>query len=79
MADTASEKLFSLRKTIKSLNAKIRDTLLSYMRGDKNEYLQDNIVTMRNGRYVVPVKSESRSFVKGFIHDQSQSGATVFI
>ena len=79
IADTASEKLFNLRKTIKSLNVKIRDTLLSYMRGEKSEYLQDNIVTMRNGRYVVPVKSESRSFVKGFIHDQSQSGATVFI
>lgn len=79
ISDNASPKLYHIRKTIRNLNAKIREQLNSYMRGNMNKYLQDSVVTMRRDRYVIPVKSEYRSFVKGFIHDQSSSGATVFI
>lgn len=78
IADDASEKLFQLRRKIKKLNEQIREKLNSYIRtGDK--YLQENIVTMRGDRYVIPVKSEYRSKIKGFVHDQSATGSTVFI
>lgn len=77
--DNSSAKLSSIRKEIKSINAKIRNQLNSFVRGETSKYLQDGVITIRQNRYVIPVKSEYRSFVKGFIHDQSQSGATVFI
>ncbi len=79
ISDNASDKLYSIRKRISQINAQIRAQLNSYMRSGLNKYLQDSVVTMRQDRYVIPVKTEFRSFVKGFIHDQSSSGATVFI
>jgi len=79
LSDNASPKLQSIRKHIRNLNASIRDRLNSYLRGNSNKFLQESVVTLRRDRYVIPVKSEYRSLIKGFIHDQSSSGATVFI
>ena len=79
IADNATEKLFEIRKNIRLLNERIRERLLGYMRQGANKYLQDNVVSIRNGRYVVPVKSEHLKSVKGFIHDRSISGSTFFV
>ncbi len=79
VSDNASEKLFTIRKSIKRINEKIREKLHGYMRSGANKFLQDNVVSMRNGRYVIPVKSEYLTSVKGFIHDRSASGSTFFV
>ncbi len=79
ISDNASDKLYEIRRDIRDINAKIRAQLASYMRGNSNKFLQDSVVTVRQDRYVIPVKSEYRSQIKGFIHDQSSSGSTVFI
>jgi DNA mismatch repair protein MutS2 len=78
VSDFASDKLFTIRKGIKSLNERIRSKLSEYL-SKSAKYLQDGIVTIRNDRYVIPVKAEYKREVKGFIHDRSQSGATFFI
>lgn len=77
--DHASEKLYAIRREIRSLNERIRARLLEYLSGDERKYLQDAVVTVRGDRYVLPVKAEYKRSVKGFIHDRSQSGQTVFI
>ena len=79
VADTASDRLFSLRQKIRSLNERIRSKLGEYVTGKNAAYLQDTIVTIRNDRYVIPVKAEHKNHVRGFIHDRSQTGATFFI
>ncbi len=79
IADEASATLYDIRRRIKLTNAKIRDTLQKYVGGAYGKYLQENIVTQRNGRYVVPVKSEYKNEIKGLVHDTSSSGATFFI
>lgn len=80
IADDASPELADIRRKIKRMNVKIRDMLQSYTQSSEHsKYLQDNIVTMRNGRFVIPVKVECRNDVKGLVHDTSASGATLFV
>ncbi len=79
IADEASPALADIRRKIRNTNNKIKDTLQSYIGGNRLKYLQENIVTQRNGRYVVPVKAEYRAEVKGLVHDTSSSGATLFV
>ena len=79
IADEASPALADLRRKIRNANNKIKDTLQSYIGGVRLKYLQENIVTMRNGRYVVPVKAEYKNEMKGLVHDTSSTGATLFI
>lgn len=79
IADDASPLLADIRRKIRYQTNKIRETLQNYVTGDKSKYLRENIVTMRNGRYVLPVKSEDKNEIKGLIHDTSGTGATLFI
>ncbi len=79
VSDFASDKLYSIRTEIRALNERIRSKLQEYLVGEESKYLQDGIITMRNDRYVLPVKAEYKRSIKGFIHDKSQSGSTVFI
>lgn len=80
MADSASAELAGIRRKIKNTSSKIRDTLDSMIHSQYyRKFLQDAIVTVRNNRYVVPVKSEFRGEVRGIAHDMSASGSTVFI
>lgn len=79
-ADDASSALKSIRRNMKLTNEKLHQQLAKLVkRDDTRELLQDNIVTMRNGRYCIPVKAENRSLVPGMIHDQSKTGSTLFI
>ena len=78
VSDFASDKLYSIRSRIRNLNERIRTKLSEYLIKDV-QYLQDGIVTIRNDRYVIPVKAEYKSRVRGFVHDRSQTGATFFI
>lgn len=76
IADEASKELGNIRKSIKNKEQEIRHKLNSFI---NSKYVQESVITMRSGRFVVPVKNEYRSEVKGFIHDISSSGSTVFI
>jgi len=80
IADEASDTLANIRRQIRITNNKIKETLQKYIQGGTHsKYLQENIVTTRNGRYVIPVKAECKNEVKGLIHDTSSSGATIFV
>ncbi len=78
--DSASTTLTALRRKKLALQNKIRDKLDEYLRSSKyRRYIQEALVTIRNGRYVLPVKQEYRQNIQGVVHDQSSSGATLFI
>lgn len=80
MEDTASSELANIRRKIRLMESRIRESLDGMIRSTQfQKYLQDAIVTMRDGRFVLPVKSEYRAEVKGLVHDTSSSGATLFI
>ncbi|MBQ8357938.1 MAG: endonuclease MutS2 [Clostridia bacterium] len=80
IADEASPALADIRRKIRATNNRIKETLQHYITSNTySKALQENIVTMRNGRYVVPVRVESKNEIKGLIHDTSSSGATIFV
>ena len=80
ISDHASPELYDIRRQMRVLNERVRDKLNGIIRSaTMQKYLMDAIVTMRNGRYVVPVKAECRANVPGIVHDQSGTGSTLFI
>lgn len=78
IADDASPALKSIRRSIRITNDKVHSDLSSILNSSKN-VLQDNIITMRNGRYCLPVRAEYKNQFQGMIHDQSSTGSTLFI
>ena len=79
IADAASSELASIRRHKRATAAKVRDILNKLLASNQSKYLQENIVTQRSGRYVVPVKSEHKNDIPGLVHDVSGSGGTFFI
>ncbi len=80
MADTASDALYEIRRKIKSAENSIREKLEGMIKSPSTQkYLQDAVVSLRSGRFVVPVKAEYRGEIPGVIHDVSASGATLFV
>ena len=80
IADTASDTLYEIRRKMRNENNRIRDSLQKYITGGSySKFLQEQIVTMRDGRYVIPVKQEYKNESKGLVHDTSASGATLFV
>lgn len=77
--DTASPTLGGLRRAVRVAHERLRSRLEALVHGEAASALQEPIITLRNGRYVVPVKAEARSRVKGIVHDQSGSGQTIFV
>ena len=80
MSDRASAELYNIRRKLRALNDRIRDRLNSIAHSpNAKNYLSDTVITMRNGRYVVPVRADARGSVPGIVHDQSSSGNTLFV
>lgn len=74
IADNASNELLNIRRKQKKLEETIKDMLNSFIHsGTYSKYIQENLITIRNDRYVIPVKEEYRAMVKGFVHDVSSS------
>ncbi len=79
VSDDASPALGQVRRAIKTANNRIHSTLTGLVNGSARSYLQDAVITQRNGRYCIPVKAEYRNQVPGMIHDQSSTGSTLFV
>ena len=80
ISDDASPALHSVRRTIRNINDKIHGAMNNLLNSSTTRsYLQDAVITMRNGRYCLPVKAEYKGQVPGMIHDQSSTGSTLFI
>ncbi len=79
IADEASVLLADIRRKMRASHNKIKEVLQNFVSGPRSKYLQENLVTLRGGRYVVPVRAEYRNEIKGLLHDTSASGATLFI
>ena len=79
LADAASPELASIRRHIRATESRVRDILQKLVSSSQSKYLQENIVTMRAGRFVVPVKAEHKNDIPGLVHDVSASGGTFFI
>lgn len=79
VTDEASSLLASLRRQITTTEGEIRNRLGNFVRGKSSKYLSDSLVTIRNERYVIPVKAEYKNAFGGIVHDQSSSGQTLFI
>lgn len=79
LSDDASGTLFKIRRSMRQTNDKVHAQLTSMVNGSARTYLQDAVITMRNGRYCIPVKAEHRGQVPGMIHDQSSTGSTLFV
>ena len=77
--DDASSALFKIRRSMRQINDKVHAQLQTMVNGSARTYLQDAVVTMRNGRYCIPVKAEHRGQIPGMIHDQSSTGSTLFV
>lgn len=79
ISDDASSTLKQIRRSMKVTGERIHTQLSGMVSGSARTYLQDAVITMRNGRYCIPVKAEYKSQVPGMIHDQSSTGSTLFI
>ena len=79
ISDDASSNLRQIRRNMKITGDRIHTQLSSLVNGSARNYLQDSVITMRNGRYCIPVKAEYNGQVPGMVHDQSSTGSTLFI
>ncbi len=79
VADDASHELYKIRRDIRRAEASVRDTLATITTGENSKFLRDAVVTIRSGRYVIPVRAEHKNEIKGLVHDSSASGQTLFI
>jgi DNA mismatch repair protein MutS2 len=77
--DSASDRLAHIRKELRVVHGRIQEKLRNILNSSMNQYLQEPIITSRNGRYVVPLKADAKGRIKGIVHDQSGSGATLWV
>ena len=79
IADDASPELYRIRRDIRRAESSVREILANLTMGENAKYLRDSVVTIRSGRYVIPVRAEHKNEIKGLVHDSSASGQTLFI